>query len=211
MKIAVIQASTQIDKNSLLYEETKRATQHLNADVYHFGVTDLEENFSYIQIALCIGLLINTKSLDYVISGCSSGNGMAIACNSLPNVICGYLPTPNDAYLFGRITRGNCASLPLGLNFGWAGELNIRFILEKLFEEPLDIDYPKEAATRKLQDANTLKMVKKYGQTNMMEILTNLPTSITRPIFVKRDLMEFILQNGEENELLKFCREKFAQ
>ncbi|MCL2112320.1 MAG: RpiB/LacA/LacB family sugar-phosphate isomerase [Streptococcaceae bacterium] len=75
MKIAVIQASTQIARNHLLFEETKRATEHLGAEVFNFGVVENEENFSYIQISLCIGLLLNSGAIDYVVTGCSSGNG----------------------------------------------------------------------------------------------------------------------------------------
>ena len=48
---------------------------------------------------------------------------MMLACNSLPNVICGYAENPQDAFLFGRINDGNAVSIPLGLNFGWAGEI----------------------------------------------------------------------------------------
>lgn len=54
---------------------------------------------------------------------------MSIACNPLLNVISEYLPIPTDAYLFGR-----------------AGELNLRFTLEKLFEEPFNTGYPAESA-----------------------------------------------------------------
>ena len=33
--------------------------------------------------------------------------------------------------LFGRINDGNAVSLPLGLNFGWAGEINLQSTIEK--------------------------------------------------------------------------------
>lgn len=105
MKIAVIQASTQIARNEVLFEETKRAVKHMNAEVLNFGVSENEENFSYVQIALCVGILLNSGAVDFVVTGCSSGNGMNIAANALPNVISGYLPTPTDAYLFGRINQ----------------------------------------------------------------------------------------------------------
>lgn len=134
MKIAVIQASTQTNKNELIFEETKRAVAKHGYEVLNFGVTIEESELSYIQVSLAVGLLLNSGAVDFVVTGCSSGVGMSIACNTLPNVISGYLPTPTDAFLFGRINSGNCASLPLGLNFGWAGELNLRFTLEKLLK-----------------------------------------------------------------------------
>lgn len=206
MKIAVIQASTQTARNKLIFEETKRAVAAKNWEVFNFGVHENEDNFSYIQISLCVGLLLNSAAVDFVVTGCSSGNGMAIAANSLPNVICGYLPTPSDAYLFGRINQGNCVSLPLGLNFGWAGELNLRFTLEKLFEEPMNIGYPAEAADRKKRDMTKLEEIKGLAQTNMVHIFQNLDDTFINPIFKKRDLMNFILKNGKNTELIKFLK-----
>ena len=50
-------------------------------------------------------------------TGCSSGQGMMLACNSLPGVLCGFVQTPQDAFLFGRINGGNAVSLPLAASF----------------------------------------------------------------------------------------------
>lgn len=206
MKIAVIQASTQIGRNEVLFEETKRATAHLNAEVLNFGVSENEEKFSYVQIALCVGLLLNSGAVDFVVTGCSSGNGMNIAANALPNVISGYLPAPTDAYLFGRINQGNCASLPLGLNFGWAGEVNLRFTLEKLFEEPMNVGYPKESAERKQADALKLKEIKELAQTDMISVLTGLSLEFIQPILEKSDLLDYIFKYGTNPELIALLK-----
>lgn len=206
MKIAVIQASTQIGRNEVLFEETKRATAHLNAEVLNFGVSENEEKFSYVQIALCVGLLLSSGAVDFVVTGCSSGNGMNIAANALPNVISGYLPTPTDAYLFGRINQGNCASLPLGLNFGWAGEVNLRFTLEKLFEEPMNVGYPKESAERKQADALKLKEIKELAQTDMISVLTGLSLEFIQPILEKSDLLDYIFKYGTNPELIALLK-----
>ena len=42
---------------------------------------------SYVEIALEICLLISSKAVDFIVTGCSSGQGMMIACNSLPHLI----------------------------------------------------------------------------------------------------------------------------
>ncbi|MQW23303.1 MULTISPECIES: RpiB/LacA/LacB family sugar-phosphate isomerase [unclassified Lactococcus] len=206
MNIAVIQASTQVARNQLLFEETKRATSETDDMVFNFGVSSEEDNYSYIQIAICVGLLLNSVAIDFVVTGCSSGNGMAIAANVLPNVICAYTPTPSDAYLFGRINQGNCVSLPLGLNFGWAGELNLRFTLEKLFESPMNTGYPKASAERKMKDVLMLKKVKELGQTDMIAILSGLTEDIIRPIFKKTDLIDFIIENGTSIKIVDYLR-----
>ncbi|MGT2934989.1 RpiB/LacA/LacB family sugar-phosphate isomerase [Streptococcus castoreus] len=153
MRIGVIQASTRVGINELLYQATVKVAGHKHR-VVNLGVfADEIENYSYVDIALMISLLIETDSLDFVVTGCSSGQGMMMACNSLPSLRCGFVQTPQDAYLFGRINNGNVVSLPLGLNFGWSGELNLLYILEKLFTDAFHTGYPTRDASRKQVDA----------------------------------------------------------
>ena len=59
-------------------------------------------------------MLLANRTVDFIVTGCSSGQGMMLACNSMPGVICRYAPTPKDAYLFAQINNGNAISLPLG-------------------------------------------------------------------------------------------------
>ena len=128
MRIGVIQASSQKSKNEALYRCTCRAVENNGRQdtVVNFGVfPDQDASFSYIETALNISLLLSSGAVDFIVTGCSSGQGMMLACNSLPGVLCGFVQTPQDAYLFGRINGGNAASLPLGLNYGWLGEINL--------------------------------------------------------------------------------------
>lgn len=48
--------------------------------------------------------------MHFVVTRGSSGQGMMLACNRLPGVLCGYAPTPKDAYLFAQINNGNAIS-----------------------------------------------------------------------------------------------------
>mgnify|MGYP000987727413 CR=1 FL=1 len=113
----------------------------------NFGIFEEEnEQYSYVEIAILISFLIESGAVDFVVTGCSSGQGMMLACNSLPGLLCGYIETPQDAFLFGRINGGNVASLPLGLNFGWQGELNLQYTLDKLFDGEFGMGYPENEA-----------------------------------------------------------------
>ncbi|WP_306472961.1 hypothetical protein [Bacillus wiedmannii] len=133
---------------------------------------------------------------------------MSIACNALPNVISGYLPTPTDAFLFGRINNGNCASLPLGLNFGWSGELNLRFTLEKLFEEPFNTGYPTESAERKKRDSELFKAIKSFSHHDIVQILNHLDVSVINPVLQKQDLVEFLLRDGTNTDISNYLIEQ---
>lgn len=87
MKIGVIQASSQTGKNELLYDATKRYAE--GHEVVNFGCFPEETGkYSYIEISLEIGALIASRALDFIVTGCSSGQGMMLACNSIPGLIC---------------------------------------------------------------------------------------------------------------------------
>ena len=178
MKIGVIQASSQIEKNTILYECTKDY-----GEVINFGCFEDEENYSYVEIALEICLLISSQAVDFIVTGCSSGQGMMIACNSLPNLICGYLPTPQDAYLFGRINDGNVASLPLGLNYGWAGEINLK------------------DAKRKQEDTKNIKDLNQLCKKDIIEFLNEIDSSFINKVLSKKNVIDYILEQGKDQRI----------
>ena len=208
MKIAVIQETTQMSKNKALFKATESAADETD-EVINFGVFQGDPMLSYVQVSILVGLLLNSQAVDYVVTGCSSGNGMDIACNSLPNVTCGYLPTPSDAFLFGRINHGNCASVPLGLNYGWSGELNLKYTLEKLFDGPMNVGYPQDSADRKQKDALMQQKIKQIAQTNMVDILKKLPTEFLKGVYMKKDVLEYIFKNGQNSQLVNFLQNNF--
>lgn len=124
MRIGVIQAASQRDKNEILYRCACRAVQRNGRSdvVVNYGVyADEDADCSYVEAALVAGLLLSGGAVDFIVTGCASGQGMMLACNSLPDVLCGFVQTPQDAYLFGGINGGNAVSLPLGLNYAGRG------------------------------------------------------------------------------------------
>lgn len=148
------------------------------------------------------------KSIDFVVTGCSSGQEMMIACNSLPNVICGYVENPQDAFLFGRINDGNAVSIPLGLNFGWTGEINLQCTLEKLFEDEFGIGYPPEDADRKKQDTLLLKEINALTKRNAINVFEQLDKALIQKVLQKTNVIEYILEYGRDREILEFIRSK---
>lgn len=200
MKIAVLQASSQKDKNSLLYECVKQSAPQ--GEVLNFGVFSYEEEvFSYVEIALCISFLLESGSVDFVVIGCSSGQGMMLACNSLPGVICGYCKDASDAYLFGRINDGNAISFPLGLHFGWGGELNLQITLDQLFHEPFGSGYPSHDAKRKQQDTALWKSWNRQAKCSLVELLATIDEHILQHILTRTQLFQYILDHGVQPEL----------
>ncbi len=200
MRIAVIQASSQAAKNELIYSAVKKYAA--DAEVINFGCFGNEDNkYSYIEISVLVGLLLSSKSVDLVVTGCSSGQGMMLACNNMPGVLCGYIPTPMDAYLFAQINDGNAVSLPLGEEYTWAGEENLDKTIAKLFSEPFGQGYPKSEAERKLEDTRLLKSIRSSSQIKMTELLKTLEKPLLDKVLSKKDVVEYVLENGRDEEL----------
>ena len=199
MRIGVIQASSQKSKNEALYRCTCRAVENNGRQdtVVNFGVfPDQNASFSYIETALNISLLLSSGAVDFIVTGCSSGQGMMLACNSLPGVLCGFVQTPQDAYLFGRINGGNAASLPLGLNYGWLGEINLQCTLDKLFDGAFGCGYPPEEAERKRHDTEALKKVNAITKRTLTETLAQYDQGLVQKALRWESVQEYVRQYG---------------
>lgn len=205
MKIGVIQAGSQAGKNRFLYDTvTKYAPE--GAEVINFGCTPEETGYSYVDISVLAGLLLESGSVSFIVTGCSSGQGMMLACNSMSGVLCGYAPTPKDAYLFAQINDGNCISLPLGEDYTWKGYDNCEKTIAALFCKPFGQGYPEHEAERKRRDTIKLKKIRKAGQVSPEELLKTIDSKLIRHILNKQDVIRYIFQHGS-NEITGCLRE----
>lgn len=174
-----------------------------NDELINFGIyPDSKIQLSYVQISLAIALLINSKSLDFIVTGCSSGQGMILACNTFPNVQCGYLPTPQDAFLFSHINNENVASFPLGLNWGWSGEINFSETMKALFKQPWGTGYPPSQASRKIKNTTEVKELNQLNKKSIISILPSVDPDLLIPILKYKPVYDFIIQNGTNHELV---------
>lgn len=198
MKIGIIQGSTQTDKNELMYRLTKKAVSKYDYQVINFGVKpDDSQTFSYAEIAFLIALLVNSGVIDFVVTGCSSGQGMNLACNALPGLLSGFIQNPQDAFLFGRINDGNVASLALGLGFGWLGELNLEYTLDKLFDGEFGIGFPEEDAERKIKETNLVKRFNSISKKNLIDVMEESDKDFMRKVFSKNDVIQYVINNSK--------------
>ena len=195
MKIGVIQASSQAEKNELIFSAVSRYAPK-GSQIFNFGCTaDEQQKYSYIALPL----LLASGSADFVVTGCSSGQGMMLACNNMPGVLCAYAPTPKDAYLFAQINNGNAISLPLGEDYTFSGAQNLENTVKALFSEPFGQGWPKSEADRKLKDTQLLKSIREKSQVSMTEFFGQLDDSIVQRILQKRDVIGHILKYGKKD------------
>lgn len=207
MKIGIILASSQKDKMDVIAECVKKITQPMGHETVCYCLPEsTEQTFSYVETAVCISLLLSGKAVDFVVTGCSSGQGMMLAANSLPGVLCGYIPMPQDAFLFGRINGGNAASLPLKDGWGWQGREHLLHTLEKLFDGPFGEGYPAQEADRKKRDTKLLKKTNHTVKRRWAEIADEMDKELLKKALRFPGVYDDIMQNGSDEELKNMLR-----
>ena len=151
MKIALMNEFSQASKNALVLEQLKDVVEPMGHTVYNTGMCkDGDDPYlTYLNLGVQAALLLNSKAVDFVVTGCGTGQGALMALNAFPGVVCGYCIEPSDAYLFLQINNGNALSIPYAKGFGWGAELNIHTIFEKAFGSPKGMGYPTEPVFHK--------------------------------------------------------------
>ncbi|MEZ8541363.1 RpiB/LacA/LacB family sugar-phosphate isomerase [Vibrio splendidus] len=161
MKIALMMENSQAGKNAMVAAELESVAGGFGHDVFNLGMTDENDHhLTYIHLGIMASILINSKAVDFVVTGCGTGQGALMSLNLHPGVVCGYCLEPSDAFLFNQINNGNALALAFAKGFGWAGELNIRYIFEKAFTGERGNGYPLERAEPQQRNAALLNEVK---------------------------------------------------
>lgn len=50
--------------------------------------SDENTNLTYVQVGLLVAIFINSKAVDFIVTGCGTGEGAMLALNSFPIKIC---------------------------------------------------------------------------------------------------------------------------
>lgn len=162
MKIALNLENSQAVKAPIVFNELKTVAEGLGHEVVNVGMIDENDHhLTYIHLGIQAGILLNSGAVDFFVTGCGTGQGSLMSFNAHPGVVCGYCLDPADAFLYSQINNGNAVSIPFAKGWGWAAELNLRYIFEKLFTGPRGEGYPKERAVPQQRNAAILNDVKK--------------------------------------------------
>lgn len=182
MRIALINENSQGAKNGMIYHALKKVADHYGYEVDNYGMYTAEDQaqLTYVQVGILAAALLNSKAADYVVTGCGTGEGAMLACNSFPGVICGHVEDALDAYTFAQINDGNAIAIPFAKGFGWGGDLNLQYIFEKLFVEESGQGYPRERAVPEKRNKQILDKVKEVTYRDLPEILENLDRELVR-------------------------------
>ncbi|PKM73567.1 MAG: ribose-5-phosphate isomerase [Firmicutes bacterium HGW-Firmicutes-16] len=199
MRIAVISEVSARDKNAFILE----ALREINTEVFNIGMADgtLEPELTYIHTGLMAALALETGAADFVIGGCGTGLGFLMSVMQYPKVFCGLIIDPVDAWLFSQINGGNCVSLALNKGFGWAADINLKYIFEKLFCDEAGRGYPPHRSKSQQESRKLLEDISRTTHMDFASILERLDKSTLETVLSHKAFTDFISSYGSEGEI----------
>ena len=209
MKIALINENSQAAKNSQIYEVLKAEAEKAGHTVDNYGMYSAEDEhqLTYVMNGLLASILLTTKAVDFVVTGCGTGQGAMLAANSFPNVLCGHVTNPLDAYLFGQVNDGNCIAMPFAQNFGWGAEINLHDTFAKLFSEPFGGGYPKERVVPEQRNKKILDEVKAVTHKDLVTILKELDHELVKGALSGEHFTEYFFADCKDDDIADCVRE----
>lgn len=208
MKIALMMENSQAPKNAMVAAELDSVAGNLGHEVFNVGMTDENDHhLTYIHLGIMASILLNSKSVDFVVTGCGTGQGALMASNLHPGVVCGYCLEPSDAFLFNQINNGNAISLAFAKGFGWAGELNVRYIFEKAFTGARGEGYPIERAAPQQANAKILNDVKAAVCKDVVQSLRAIDQELVKQAVGSAQFQECFFSNCQVTEMAEYVRE----
>ncbi len=212
MKIALIIENSQAAKSEIVHTALKSVAEPLGHDVHHYGMYTPEDKASltYVMNGLLAGILLNSKAADFVVTGCGTGMGSMLACNSMPGVFCGLVADPTDAFLFGQINDGNCLAMPYAKGFGWAAELNLQDCFRKLFEHERGVGYPKERAAIMAKNRGILKQLKTATCKDMATVLGSVDQELLKAAVSGDKFRELFFPNCQDEAIATHLKRLLA-
>ncbi|MFW3428114.1 RpiB/LacA/LacB family sugar-phosphate isomerase [Streptococcus pneumoniae] len=213
MKIALINENSQASKNHIIYDSLKEATDKKDYQLFNYGMRgeEGESQLTYVQNELMAAILLNTKAVDFVVTGCGTGVGAMLALNSFPGVVCGLAVDPTDAYLYSQINGGNALSIPYAKGFGWGAELTLKLMFERLFAEEMGGGYPRERVIPEQRNARILNEVKQITHNDLMTILKTIDQDFLKDTISGKYFQEYFFENCQDDEVAAYLKEVLSK
>lgn len=202
MKIAVLNEVSACAKNQDILAALSACK---DVEILNLGMKDPGEPhpLTYIQTGIMSAILLNCGICDLAVGGCGTGQGYFNAVMQFPGVFCGLIQEPLDAWLFSQINAGNCISLALNKGYGWASDINLRYLFERLLFDLPGGGYPKERAESQKNSRALLADISRKTHKTLPEILKALDETVKAPIKKRDDFMETLKACSGENALAR--------
>jgi hypothetical protein len=120
-----------------------------------------------------------------------------------PGVFCGHILNALDAWLFTQINGGNCISLMLNQGYGWAADVNLQFIFDRLFSVESGCGYPAHRQASQRASRETLEGVSGLTHRPFADIIAMLPDEVVKPAIGYPGIEKLIDVDSVEDEQLQ--------
>lgn len=209
MKIALINENSQNSKNTMLEASLRKVVEPLGHEVFNYGMYAEEDAapLTYVQEGILAAVLLNGGAVDFVVTGCGTGEGAMLALNSFPGVICGHVEDPLDAYQFAQVNNGNAIAFPFAKGFGWGGDLNFEYAIEKLFSEKFGQGYPRERAVPEQRNKAILDVVRENNFRPFTELLDGLDRELLLGALAGEHFQEYFFAHTTNEAVVAKVRE----
>ena len=200
---------SQAGKNPIVLEQLEAVAAEQGHSVFNVGMNgDNDHRLTYIHLGIIASLLLNSGAVDFVVSGCGTGQGALMSLNAYPGVTCGYCIDPSDAYLFAQINNGNALALPFAKGFGWGAELNIKYIFEKAFTGVKGQGYPPERKASQVENAGILNQVKSAVAKDYVEALESLDPALIKQAIGGERFQQCFFENCKDERIAEFVKSR---
>ena len=201
MRIAVVNETSAADRNAdILAALDGRGHTIINAGMTKNGAVP---ELTYIHTGLLSALLLKARRVDLVVGGCGTGQGFLNSVMQYPGVFCGHIVNSLDAWLFTQINGGNCISLMLNQGYGWAADVNLKFIFDRMFSVESGKGYPPHRQESQQQSRRTLFTVSQATHRPFAEIVTALPDDVVKPTLEFPGVKELLDLDSLEDQALR--------
>ncbi len=210
MNIALMMENSQAGKNALVLQQLQAVASENQDSVYNVGMSDEQDHhLTYIHLGIMASLLLNAKAVDFVVTGCGTGQGALMSLNIHPGVVCGYCIDPADAFLFAQINNGNALSLPFAKGFGWGAELNVRYIFEKAFTGRKGEGYPVERKEPQVRNAGILNEVKRAViKENYLDTLRAIDPALVKTAVGGKRFQQCLFEQGKDEAIIAWVKRR---
>lgn len=203
MRVALINENSQNAKNDMLEASLKKVLEPLGHEVFNYGMYTAEGSnpLTYVQNGILAAVLLNGGAVNFVVTGCGTGEGAMLALNSFPGVICGHVEDPLDAYQFAQVNNGNAIAFPFAKAWGWGGDLNFEYAIEKLFSEKFGQGYPRERAVPEQRNKAILDTVRENNFRPFTELLDGLDQDLLKGALAGEHFQELFFANATNEDV----------
>ena len=205
MRIAVINETSAADKNA----DIIKALEGFGHEILNIGMKEkgASPELQYTHTGFLAGLMLNSGRADLVIGGCGTGQGFVVSASQYPGVFCGHIQTPLDGWLFTQINGGNCISLALNQGYGWAGDVNLKFLFERMFSVESGCGYPAERQKPQQASRDLLAGISADTHLSMAEIIGKMNRDVVSHVLSYPGVAEVLdidtLADAELKEALR--------